>query len=84
MSLFYWRASVASETYIGLVNLDFVAKYIYIPYMVRETHFSSVGPELRNEGGIMCQLLKCFKMEPCASVISMMEPCALVNCLASS
>ena len=29
-----------------------MAKYIYIPYMVRATHFSSVGPVLRNVGGI--------------------------------
>ena len=51
----HWQASVASETYIGLEYLDFVAKYIYIPYMVRETHFSSAGTALCNVGGIRCQ-----------------------------
>ena len=45
-----WRASEASETLSGVTN----GNLIYI-YMVRARHFSSVGPVLRNVGGVKCQ-----------------------------
>ena len=47
--------------YQGLTNGNWRYMYIYIYiYMVRARHFSSVGPVVRNVGGVKCQLfLKC-------------------------
>ena len=35
-------------------NLRFFAEYIYIPYVVCETHFSTASLALRDVGGIRC------------------------------
>ena len=49
-----WRASKASETLSGVTNGNQIYIYIYI-YIVRAKHFSSVGPVLRNVGGVKCE-----------------------------
>ena len=57
--------------------------------MVRETHFSSAGPVLRNVGGIKCQSFlttgneDVLKWNLALRLLTEMETRAFVNCLAS-